>query len=129
MHSTSSEPTPSESLVRTGRDGRLCFDASQRRALLDAFQSSGTSAMAFARQHGVKYQTFIAWLRKSRGQAASGATGPERAFAEVLLDDAPPACGSAGLRLILPCGTVVEIASRAALPLAVELMSTLRQSC
>lgn len=85
--------------------------------------------MAFARQHGVKYQTFIVWLRKRREDVRSTASGPKQAFAEVLVADKPSACATAALRMILPCGTVVEIASRAALPLAVELVTTLRRTC
>jgi len=34
-----------------------------------------------------------------------------------------------GLRIVLPCGTVLEVASRAALPLAAELLQSLRRPC
>ena len=40
----------------------------QRQELLDAFDRSGLTAMAFARGHGVCYQTFIAWQRKRRDE-------------------------------------------------------------
>ena len=35
----------------------------------------------------------------------------------------------AALRIVLPCGTALEVASRAALPLAAELLQTLRRPC
>jgi len=62
---TDSEPTDS-SIIRTGSDGRLRYSPDQRQALLDAFDRSGMSAMSISREHGVHYQTFIAWIRKRR---------------------------------------------------------------
>lgn len=125
-------PTDSEavdsSIIRTGSDGRLRYTAEQRQALLDAFDCSGMSAMGFTRQHGVSYQTFIAWIRKRhQNSRPSEVEGP--GFAEVLLNAREPAPSAGGLRVVLPCGAVLEIGSRAALPLAVELLNTLRCPC
>ena len=126
MHSTSPElPAPATTIIRTGSDGRLRFTPEQRAELLDAFARSGLSAMAFARGHGVNYQTFIAWLRKRREAELAPPAGA--AFAELLLDESGPA--AAGLRVTLPCGAAIELASRAALPLVVELLSLLRRPC
>jgi hypothetical protein len=95
---------------------------------LDAFARSGMSAMNFSRQHGVHYQTFIAWLRKRRqNPGVAGATGP--AFAEILLDGQAPGNSSGVLRIVLPCGAAIELTSYAALPLALELLSNLRSPC
>lgn len=129
MQSTSSETFPDTTIIRTGSDGRLRYTPTQRCELLDAFERSGLSAMAFSSQHGVSYQTFIAWLRKRR---QSGITLPPgmSAFAEVMLQEPPSALNtSAALRIVLPCGTSLEVASRAALPLAVELLQNLRRPC
>ena len=126
---TPSPTTPGQSagvsIIRTGRDGRLRFTPEQRHELLAAFERSGQSAMAFARGHGVNYQTFIAWLRKRRQSVIPSAGGP--AFAEVLLESASRA--AAPLRVTLPCGSVVEIGSHAAIALAVELLTALRRPC
>lgn len=124
---TDSEPAAS-SIIRSGSGGRLRYAPDQRQALLDAFDRSGMSAMSFTRQHGVQYQTFIAWIRKRRqNSGAAEIAGP--AFAEVMLNsrEATPAAG--GLRVLLPCGAMLEIDSRSALPLAVELLNTLRRPC
>ena len=130
MQSTPSDPAPSDSsIIRSGSDGRLRFTPAQRQELLDAFDRSGLSAMAFAHGHGVCYQTFIAWQRKRRSKATLPVTHSGPAFAEVLVADRQPACPSGALRVILPCGSIIEIASRAALPLAVELLSTLSRPC
>jgi transposase-like protein len=127
MQSTSSEPSTDTTLIRTGSDGRVRYTAGQRQELLEAFSRSGLSAMAFSKQHGVSYQTFIAWLRKRRQSGEILPPGVP-AFAEVMLQEpAPPP--SAALRIVLPCGTALEVASRAALPLAAELLSTLRRPC
>jgi transposase-like protein len=127
MQSTPSDPLSDSTIIRTGSDGRLRYTPEQRRDLLEAFERSGLSAMAFSRQHGVSYQTFIAWLRKRREcGAALPPDGP--AFAEVMLQKSSPPPISA-LRIVLPCGTVIELASRSALPLAAELLQSLRRPC
>ena len=132
MQSTPSQPASSASsasIIRAGSDGRLRFTPAQRQELLDAFDRSGQSAMAFARGHGVCYQTFIAWQRKRRERPTLPTTHSGPAFAEVLVADRQPACPGAALRVILPCGSTLEIPSRAALPLAVELLTFLRRPC
>lgn len=126
MQSTSSEPS-TDTIIRTGRDGRLRYTVGQRQQLLEAFDRSGLSAMAFSKQHGVSYQTFIAWLRKQR-HAGESLPPDVAAFAEVMIKE-PASPAPAGLRIVLPCGTAFEVASRAALPLAAELLQTLRRSC
>jgi transposase-like protein len=122
-------PNSDSAIIRAGSDGRLRFTPAQRQELLDAYNRSGLTAMAFARSHGVCYQTFIAWQRKRREQATIPPFHSSPAFAEVLVADRQSACPSAALRVILPCGSAIEIASRAALPLAVELLSILRRPC
>jgi transposase-like protein len=114
-------------MIRTGSDGRLRYSPEQRQDLLEAFDRSGQSAMAFSRHHGVSYQTFIAWLHKRRdGGAPLPPDTP--AFAEVMVRQSP-SIPDALLRIVLPCGTTIEVSSRAALPLAAELLSTMRRPC
>jgi transposase-like protein len=127
MQLTSSAPAPDAPIIRTGSDGRLRYSPEQRQTLLNAFDRGGQSAMAFSKSHGVSYQTFIAWLRKRRDGGASLPPGVSP-FAEVMLEASSPSSTSA-LRILLPCGTVIEVTSRAALPLAAELLSTLRRPC
>jgi hypothetical protein len=127
MQSTPSEPSLDTTIIRTGSDGRLRYSPGQRQELLEAFDRSGLSAMAFSKQHGVFYQTFIAWLRKRR-QSSEALSPGIPAFAEVMLQEVPPA-PTAALRVVLPCGTALELASRTALPLAAELIQSLRRPC
>jgi len=83
--------------------------------------------MSFSRQHGVSYQTFIAWVRKRR-ECGDSLPPDAPAFAEVMMQH-PSRDPSTGLRILLSCGTVIEIPCRSALPLAAELIATLRRPC
>ena len=125
-------PSQSESsalpLIRTGSDGRLRFDPQHRLTLLADFKAGGMSAMAFARLHGVKYPTFMSWIAKRRRQETAPADGVP-GFAEVVFGASPSGGRNDGLRITLPCGSVLEICSRAALPLAAELLNSLRRTC
>jgi hypothetical protein len=119
--------SPAAPVIRTGSDGRLRFAPEHREALLDAFAHSGMSAMAFAAQHGVKYPTFIAWLRLRRERVQSGHAADGPAFAEVVFDRSLTApTHEAPLRVHLPGGAVLELACAACVPLAVELINALR---
>jgi hypothetical protein len=57
MQSTSSAPSTDTTIIRTGSDVRLRYTPAQSGELLEAFDRSGLSAMAFSRQHGICYQT------------------------------------------------------------------------
>lgn len=96
----------SKSLARAERS-----TASQRAQLLGAFDRSGLSAAAFARQHHLNYTTFCGW-RQRRDRASAGP-----AFVEVELT--PPAEPvelrvelGASARLRVHCAGQVELAAR-----------------
>ena len=121
---------PPSPIIRAGADGRLRLPAAARAELLEAYDRSGMTAMAFARLHGLKYPTFIAWLAKRRRRGQDRADGPVVAgtplagFAEVGIEGS-----AAPLRVQLAGGMVLEIHSRAALPMAAELLAMLRARC
>jgi hypothetical protein len=73
---------------------RIQTSPSRRRQLLAAFERSGLTAAAFARQQGIVYTTFCAWRRRSAKLAMT--------FAEVEL-----------VKPITPEAIVVELGSRA----------------
>ena len=56
-------------VVRSDRRGRLLVRAEQRHLILEAFDASALSAMAFSRQHGLCYSTFGSWVHKRRKDA------------------------------------------------------------
>jgi transposase-like protein len=82
---------PTLSLIGT----RTRTSPKRRRQLLAAFERSGLSAAAFARQHGIVYTTLCSWRRRRP-------TKPKIAFAEVEV-----------LRSTTPEPIVVELGSRA----------------
>jgi hypothetical protein len=93
-----------EESKRDGRGRRL--ESRERRAkLVAAYRASGLTMAAFAREAGVKYPTFVSWVK----QPASS-DGPPRLFevprfAEVSL---PFAGGGAELSVTLASGHVVR---------------------
>lgn len=86
-------------------------DAAQRVQILAAFDRSGLSAAAFARQHGINYTTFCGWQQR-RAKAAS-----PPAFMQVELP--APATPvelmielGAHARLPISCAAQIELAAR-----------------
>jgi hypothetical protein len=118
-------------VIRSDRRGRMLVSPQQREALLDEFERSGLSGMAFCKLHGLVYPTFASWRKKRRERPAPGSP----AFAEVVLDEAAPAARRedrrAPLRVALPSGAVVEVSGRDQLPLLVDLLEALssRRPC
>ena len=53
-------------VLKTDVLGRVHTPASQREAILDAFEQSGLSGTKFAKQHGINYQTFASWRQKRK---------------------------------------------------------------
>lgn len=118
--------------------GRVLVPAGQREALLDAFERSGQSGVAFCRQHGLKYPTFATWVQKRKKLSpVEGHREPVRGcgFAEILLDPPSPAPRLApapdSLTVTLPDGIRIDIACRSQLPWAAELVHHLssNRSC
>jgi hypothetical protein len=110
-------------VIRSDRRGRVLVGAPQREALLDEFDRSGLSAMAFCRMHGLVYPTFAAWVQKRRRQSSAAP-----AFAEVIVErceEPRPASSGPALRIALPGGAMIEMNGREQLPLAVELLRQL----
>lgn len=89
-------------------------DAARRAQLLAAFDRSGLSAAAFARQHGLHYTTFCGW-RQRRPEAK---TSP--AFVQVEL--ATPPAAASGLVIELGDRARLRIESASQLPLAAQLL-------
>ena len=54
------------SIVKADRTGRTRYTDQYKAEVVEAFAASGLSGPAFARQCGVKYPTFAAWVAKGR---------------------------------------------------------------
>ena len=128
-------------VLKTDALGRVTISREHREALLDAFDQSGMKGLKFARQHGVNYQTFANWIQKRRRErglypvvrSAVADTSLKLTLAEVELprDPAPPTAekpAPAAVEITLPGGLLIRVANRAAIPLAVELVTALEAS-
>jgi len=70
----SNSNTEDLAILKTDKRGRVQRIQAERDAILDAFETSALSGIQFAKQHGLNYQTFMAWKRlRQQKQEASGA--------------------------------------------------------
>ena len=105
--------------VDSARGRRI--DPAQRTQLLAAFERSGESAAAFARQHQLKYTTFCAWRQQwARTKAAAA---PAFVQVEVAAPIAP-----AELVIELGAGVRLCLHSPSQLALAAQFIQTLHAS-
>jgi transposase-like protein len=118
-----------DSLVKFDRRGRLRYAPEQKAAILDAFASSGLSGPKFATLHGVKYQTFAAWIQKRKRTGAAPGLPPPAALALVELEAPAERPRDSGLHVILPGGAELRVTSQAAVPLAAALIRELSRPC
>jgi transposase-like protein len=90
-------------LVETGAKqdlrGRRLAVRAEAQAAVAAYERSGLTQREFARREGIKFFTFVGWLKRYRQP------GEKPAFAEVRV--APPKVGSK-LTVKLPSGLVVR---------------------
>jgi hypothetical protein len=130
-------------LLKTDTRGRVRVPVERREALLDEFERSGISAMAFAKIAGINYATFANWRqkrRKAREQrenvsedaAAMGKTvetnRPMRLFEAFVEHGSSAGARSAGLTVELPAGARLVVESPVQVRLAAELLALLNQS-
>ena len=94
----------------------------KRERILDEFERSGMTGIAFAGLIGVEYPTFASWRRRRdrsrprRPRIGRGREGPIR-FVE-----AQPAENSLALEVELPGSARIRIVDRGQIPLVVELL-------
>ena len=58
-------------LIKTDRLGRIRISPEHRQMLLDKFEESTISGLAFAKMHGIKYPTFANWCQKRKRETNS----------------------------------------------------------
>ena len=105
--------------------GRVRTSSEQRRVILAEFERSGLSAARFARQTGLKYPTFAAWVAQYRRTKRPQPKAPLRLLEAVVT---PPAV-EATLLVQLPGGARVELREVRQIPLVAALVRALEKSC
>lgn len=115
-------------ILKRDARGRVRTPPERREALIAEFEKSGLPATKFSELAGVRYQTFATWLQRHRqqGHRTQVAADPEAVrFAEVVMDEPARAACPIGLRVMLACGTSLELTEPAQVPLAVQLIKAL----
>ena len=123
MASTSDTSTESTSIIKSDRAGRTRYSAEYRAEVVAAFEGCGLSGPAFARQCGIKYPTFAAWVAKSR---KAGMAGDEDDVGQrfLLAEIAGPDTGAA-LRVELPGGALAHVSTTSHAALLGEMLKAL----
>lgn len=115
----------STSIVKSDRAGRTRYTAEYKSEVVAAFRSSGLSGPAFARQCGIKYPTFAAWVAKSRGpDRRPPSAPPSNSFILAEIGEGN-ASASDVLEVRLPGGATILAETPRQLALLAELLKAL----
>jgi len=89
-------------LMEPKRDerGRRITRSNERETLVRAYEASGLTQKAFAKQEGMKYTTFVSWVQECRRRRPE----PKIGFAELTL----PRAAAAPLEVQLIDGTIIR---------------------
>ena len=113
------------SIVKSDRAGRTRYTAKYKSEVVTAFEASGLSGPAFARQCGIKYPTFAAWVAKGRSPDRSQKSAPPASpFIIAEIGGGIPG-GSEVLEVRLPGGAIVLADTPRQLALLAELLKAL----
>ena len=100
------------------------LSAQRREALLDEFERSGLSGVAFARRAGLKYPTFAAWVQNRR-RKTHATPSPSRPEAVAFIEAVPDADPHGTLTVELAGVARVEVRSSSHLHAVAELIGML----
>lgn len=115
-----------ESLIKTDVRGHVCYSPEQRSALVAAFESSGLSGPRFAALHGVKYQTFAAWVVKDKRRRLAVSSGVRLPLLSLVAAELEPSAGAGnGVEVLLPGGAKLIITTPGQVQLAAALVRAL----
>ena len=117
MASTKKET--STALIRRDSTGRHQYTKEFKAEVIAAYETSGMSAAAFARQCGIKYPTFASWVSRSRKRQRPAGT-QEFVLAELFTADQ-----QSGIRVCLPGGASASLEDASQVTLLAGLIKAL----
>jgi len=122
-----------ENVLQVDERGHVRVSRQRREALLEEFERSGMSGAKFARLAGIKYPTFMYWLKQRRGSCRGQSDGglseaPAVSFVEALIDGSCRIPSTEGLTIELAGGARLRVESPIQLRLAAELLRMLGQA-
>ena len=113
------------SIVKADRAGRTRYTDEYKAEVLEAFAGSSLSGPAFARQCGIKYPTFAAWVAKARH--GEKRPEPRHAASPFIIAEIGQAgaCGEEVLEVRLAGGATALVGSPCQIALLAELLKAL----
>lgn len=110
--------------ITTDELGRIRHSPEHKEALLNAYEQSSMSSLAFARKYGLTYSTFASWVRKRKDvrHQLESKNPAQDTLVEVTL--ASPQTAS-NLIVELGCGSRIHLSDSTQVPLAAALLKTL----
>jgi len=115
----STKKQTSTALIRRDSTGRHQYTKEFKAEVIAAYEASGMSAAAFARQCGVKYPTFASWVSKRRREPVP--TRPQ----EFVLAELFTGEQEGGLRVGLPGGASAKLEDPSQITLLAGLIKAL----
>ena len=114
-------------VLKTDCAGRVQIPRDTRRRILEEFDQSGLSGLAFAALVGVKYSTFAAWRRRRGLAARQAATSskPQRPPEPIRFVEAHVPTQANALELELEGRLRLRLSHASQIPLAVQLIRQL----
>ena len=113
------------SIVKADRAGRTRYTDEYKAEVLEAFAGSSLSGPAFARQCGIKYPTFAAWVAKAR--RGGNRPEPQQAVSPFIIAEIGQArgCGEDVLEVRLAGGATALVGNPRQIALLAELLKAL----
>jgi hypothetical protein len=112
--------------MKTDTEGRIRTPSKDRESLLALYDQGSMSGAAFARTYGLRYSTFMGWIKKRRMRSPTDQPAP--LFQEVVLKSAAPPLD--GLLVELPLGVRVRLERADQIPVIAALSRQLHEvSC
>ena len=113
------------SIVKADRAGRTRYTDEYKAEVLEAFAGSSLSGPAFARQCGIKYPTFAAWVAKAR--RGEKRPEPRQAVSPFIIAEIGQArgCGEEVLEVRLAGGATAVAGNPRQIALLAELLKAL----
>jgi transposase-like protein len=119
--------TAGEGILVQDRVGRVRTPRARREALVEEYEKSGMSGVAFAEHVGMKYPTLASWVQKKRRQGQIEPKAPDLnngvQWVEAVVEARPDAGErGSGLCIRFAGGAVMEIADPKGALLAAEVL-------
>lgn len=123
----STETGPAATKTKSGRARRPRYTDQYKAEVIAAFESSGLSGSAFARQRGIKYATLCSWVAKARtrGKSRSRQTAPSPSPFLIAEIGEHSAAGGEALEVRFPGGATALAGTSRQVALLAELLKSL----